>query len=397
LDEAECCTTEPVATAGQSGDMTFGSSSDNPAIYWQVIETEITPSPPYALYVGNSDSMSMTTLGDVNAYAIFELGELLAGAQVDFRAHVFSDISHNGTQEFKVVLTGEGAQDEVLYDASLHERKGWHLTHSKITIAVTGSYSVVFSYYQAGSIPGKELGVLLDNVEIRIDCSPFFECFNNSDCDDGDPCTLDTCTIGEGTASCANVASPPLQNVEEICGDGLDNDCNPATICYVLSTGDETAYLRPIPSDSTPNAFYNVAKVQDSGYTVADMITLMVVGDSTGLHALHMIIDAQGDGSGGTLEVALQGAAGLEILLHDDAPGGGNDLWDFDPASGQGTIAWTWSACCVDGMVLGMLSVEQCISFEILETEGLNGIHVWHEDKKSSSLPLDDFTICGAP
>ena len=58
-------------------------------------------------------------------------------------------------------------------------------------------------------------------------------CSNNADCDDGDPCTADTClNPGSADAVCQNLAGDCGGSEDPVCGDGtcagvsLGEDCN---------------------------------------------------------------------------------------------------------------------------------------------------------------------------
>ena len=395
IEEGECCTTKPVYLVGDSEDMEFVASSDNPTIFWHVIETDLTPSPPYALYVGNSETMSTATIGDVNAVAVFDLGNLLEGAQLDFRAHAFVNLAKTGTQLFQVVLTGEGVADTILYDSKAKKFDDWHLIHSNVTVAKESYYSLVMRYYQKGSIIGAELGVLIDNLEIRKDCSPFFECFDDSECDDGNPCTDDICNVGIGTASCMNTPTLPLEGVDEVCGDGLDNDCNPDTFCVSINAGNESIPVQPVAKNVNPATFYKAASSTGTDYAASDSLNLLVSENADKETAIHIILDKPEDGDGGNLTLQLTGAKGLDIVVYDDVPEDGSDSYIFDTNTGAGTLSWAWGACCVDGTVLAPLSVNQCILLEPKASDGIANIRVWQDASSQKTLPMVPVELCG--
>jgi hypothetical protein len=395
VEEGECCDTKPMFTVGFDGDMEFGASSDNPAIFWQVIETVLTPSPPYALYVGNAETMSTATIGDVNAVAIFDVGFMVEGSELDFRSHVYVNLAKTGTQQFQVILTGEGVPEKTLYSSVVNNFDDWHLIHANTPVTKSSNYSVVLRYYQKGSIVGADLGVLVDNLEIRTNCSPYFECFDDNECDDGDPCTVDSCNVGIGTASCVHAPGPPVDGVTEICGDGVDNDCNPETFCIDLTVGDKAQSITPVAKGVSPTAFYNMAKVADADYTASNMLNLLVSEDADAQKAIHLILDKQSDNDGGNLSLDIQGGQGMDILLYDDPPEQASDTWGYDPLTGTGNVTWVWEACCVDGLVLGHLAPNQCITFAIQQAEGLEGVQVWNDAGVSTTYPLSDITLCG--
>lgn len=397
LSEEACCETDPIAAAGETVEETFLTSSDNPVIFFSIIETPLTMSPPYALYVGNPATLSTATIGDVNASAIFPIGSLLKGAQVDFRAHVLAGLSTLGTQAFLIVLSGEGAEDIVLYDAKQAPHQEWHLTHTVVTLTESTSYAVVLNYQQVNSLPGKELGVLIDNLEIRIDCSPFFACFDASECDDGNPCTTDACKLGDGTANCTHAPSGPLPGVEETCGDGIDNDCDPSTTCFTFDGPDGGHFVHPEVTSAPVNVTYNTLKSEGAGLTLSNRVTLAMRANGNGESTLFLVADTENDGSGGTLKIAITAPVGTEVLVQDDPPGAAGDQWDYDPATGTGEISWDWSSCCVDGLALGHLGATDCVAVSVLSSAGLSGIQVWDGEGTAHHHALGDFVLCGAP
>jgi hypothetical protein len=396
VEEGECCDTQPMFTVGFDGNMEFGSSSDNPAVFWQIVETGLTPSPPYALYVGNSETMSTATIGDVNAVAIFDVGFMVEGSELDFRSHVYVNLAKTGTQQFQVILTGEDVPEKTLYNSVVTDADDWHLIHTNTPVTKSSNYSIVLRYYQKGSIVGADLGVLVDNLEIRTNCSPYFECFDDNECDDADPCTVDSCKVGIGTASCVHAPGPPLNGQDEVCGDGVDNDCNPQTFCMKLTVGDQTQNVTTVAQGVSPTAFYNMAKASEADYTASNKLNLLVSEDADGQKAVHVILDQQNDGEGGNLSLDVQGGQGMTILLYDDPPEEASDSWGYDPGTGSGNITWVWDACCVDGVVLGHLGPTQCVTLAIQQAEGVDGVQVWKDAGLSTTFPLADITLCGA-
>ncbi len=84
------------------------------------------------------------------------------------------------------------------------------------------------------------------------DCAPPPECTVDADCDDGDPCTTDTCESG----SCSNVGCPPGQ----VCGDTgcmagpectMDSDCGPTDAC-VQNTCDANGNCQQTTTQCAP-------------------------------------------------------------------------------------------------------------------------------------------------
>lgn len=235
--------------------------------------------------------------------------------------------------------------------------------------------------------------------ETNPDC-----CLLDSDCNDGDSCTKDVCS---NDGDCVHAPLPPNPKVPEICGDGIDNDCNPDTTCFTLVQNGQVTPITPVESGMGVVTFYSYKFVHDfsadTGYESEDKATVLLHKDPTGDVALMFILDEvaqqESQPDGGEMELEFSGAKGLQILVYDDIPqNGGNDEWDFDPQTGDGHFHWFWSPCCTDGVALGYLSGTFCLAMKPTAWAGINGIRVWTNPSQYTDLnPNVPFQICGSP
>jgi hypothetical protein len=220
-------------------------------------------------------------------------------------------------------------------------------------------------------------------------------CSQNGHCDDGDPCTWNYCDVNH---TCQSVGMPP-QGTGEICGDGIDNDCDPSTFCYELTTPTQTLPLTPFDGWDDAVAFYGYGWQDQAsattGYEISNQSVVFLYRDMSGNISLFYINDAVNDGSGGNLELSITGAAGLGILVYDDPP----SAWSNDTYWNDGWevyAGWQWGQCCTDGMVLGYLTQPVCLSFQIGSVKGLNGVTAWTDAGTAVGLDLStlSFQIC---
>ncbi len=205
----------------------------------------------------------------------------------------------------------------------------------------------------------------------------------------------DICNVGIGTASCMNPPTLPLEGVDEVCGDGLDNDCNPDTFCVSINAGNESIPVQPVAKNVNPATFYKAASSTGTDYAASNSLNLLVSENADKETAIHIILDKPEDGDGGNLTLQLTGAKGLDIVVYDDVPEDGSDSYIFDTNTGAGTLSWAWGACCVDGTVLAPLSVNQCILLEPKASDGIANIRVWQDASSQKTLPMVPVELCG--
>ncbi len=229
-----------------------------------------------------------------------------------------------------------------------------------------------------------------------VDC-----CKTDSDCDDGNSCTSDICDI-EG--ECHSLPKPPNPFIEEVCGDGIDNDCDPSTVCYELKQGGKTTPITPVQGTQGVVNFYSYKFVHDfsadTGYEVEDKAALLLYRDGGGNVSLIFILDEVAEQEnipdGGQFDMTLSGAMGMEILVYDDIPNqGGNDIWDFDTPSGEGYFHWWWSGCCTDGFALGYLQGTFCLDIDPHSYAGTKAIAFWATPAGPTDMSTETpFSIC---
>ena len=230
-------------------------------------------------------------------------------------------------------------------------------------------------------------------------------CLVGSDCDDGDACTVDVCSIAN---TCQYGPSPPLPGVEEVCGDGIDNDCNPETVCYSLLHDGKATPMTPITGVQSVVGFYSYMSVNtysaDTNYEVEDQAAVLLYTDPMGNVSLVWINDEVGSqeesADGGQIQVTVSGAAGMDFLVYDDIPGPGStgDTYVFDEATGEWTLTWFWNDCCTDGMAMGYLANDACVTLTVTAATGITGVTVWDSPTSKVALGPDaSFTICASP
>jgi len=176
----------------------------------------------------------------------------------------------------------------------------------------------------------------------------------------------------------------------EACGDDLDNDCDPATLCTWVEQGGEIFEADPIPGVQNPDPWYHYGSPENAsantGYEISNKTQLMLYEDDLGLLYLVVINDRYDDGSGGNVNMTVTGMEGADWVLQDD-PGEGYGGID---AAGNGWATWHWVECCTDGGILGPLETngggyEFTVQFTLLT--GINEVLI-----RSGSLlqPLAD-------
>ena len=213
-------------------------------------------------------------------------------------------------------------------------------------------------------------------------------------CDDGDPCTLNACGDAQ---TCTATPSGPLDGAVEICGDGIDNDCNPETLCFVYDDGIDAIDFFPAASDAGLEGFY----YEVVGGTLAQdgRMTITMHQNSADTRSLIILLDKEDSPKGGDLNLSYSNAFGMSVLLYDDGPNNGNDDWDLKPGEGSGKIQWVWFDCCYDGMAFGYFAPDSCVDMKVEDFENLSGVTLWSDGAlvfESEGLP-PTFSICAAP
>jgi hypothetical protein len=199
-----------------------------------------------------------------------------------------------------------------------------------------------------------------DDCDGRVD-----EGFDDTD-DDGKADCVDFDDDNDGTpdvADCAPLDRRIAPGAEEICDDGLDNDCDPETVCTILrwDNGAGAAPVTPLHITEPAADWYSYGDPVESsanvpGLAVSGTVQMGLLDrDANGLYFV-VIIDAHGDAEGGRLTMNLDGygiaSVGAEVVAHDD-PEADDDHYQWSGWAGTGEFSWKWGSCCTDGMVLG--------------------------------------------
>ena len=206
---------------------------------------------------------------------------------------------------------------------------------------------------------------------------------------------------GDGTPDgddCAPLDASINPDATEICGDGVDNDCNPETDCFTVN-GEP---LEPVEGEETPVDFYDYgggggfgSAAPNTGFEISNRTVVIFYQEADGDLALVLLHDQAGDGSNGDVTLNLSGAPGAAVVLFDDT--GETDSFDFDPDTGTGTFSWSWGGGSADGMVLGDLGAQFCITLDVTDSNNMDGYAVIGEG--GATTLIDDYdaplTLCG--
>jgi len=210
--------------------------------------------------------------------------------------------------------------------------------------------------------------------------SPPYSANNPNDCLDSDP------TVNpEG---------------EEICYDNLDNDCDPATVCYDLNG----TPITPVTGPKQVTAFYQYGNPKGSsantGFEQSNTtLFFLYQSDIPGAKlALVVIHDKANDPGGGNAHLSLSGVPGAVISLYDD-PTHACDIRTFDPIAGSGEFSWCWGGCCTDGMVLGYLPESFTMQLQLSNMSGISKARILSGDGTYTNLPkvTTPFILQGGP
>ena len=236
-------------------------------------------------------------------------------------------------------------------------------------------------------------GACLNTLQAGAGC-----CLVDTDCNDGNHCTQDICN---SDGECEFPATGPLPGVEEICVNAIDDDCNPSTLCWVAFMGANSTAIEPIKTDTGVVDFYGYNEATNSfsantGFEQSNAITILVHEDQDQNSSIVWINDLLSDGSGGSTEVDVAGAVGLQMIVKDDNDG--TDDFAFNSTTGEGNFDWSWGGCCTDGAVLGFVDEPMCIEFTFTDLNNMNAVNVWPSQVAPFNLGVpglgDTVTIC---
>ncbi|HIN85959.1 MAG TPA: hypothetical protein EYN06_05710 [Myxococcales bacterium] len=209
-----------------------------------------------------------------------------------------------------------------------------------------------------------------------LDNDGLANCIDEDDDGDGDPDELD----------CAPEDPAVNNNAEEICSNGIDDDCNPETACFTVSQNGNITDIQPFPGPKGVVSWYSYGKPKNAsantGLETSNQIVEMLYEDPTdGKIYLVLILDKASDSGGGNTLIQITGAKGAGIILMDD-PGEGGNKGTYNPVTGSGTIKWTWSSCCTDGAVIGPLQTPFCVKIKRLSESGIGNVITMNGNKK---------------
>ncbi len=216
-------------------------------------------------------------------------------------------------------------------------------------------------------------------------------------CDDGNPCTQDRCDAATG--QCVGDSLPP----GTACDDG--NACTGPDACtgggcpdkaFDLSQAGMSLTMVPLQSGTDAQSFYSydtpAPASANTGYEQSNRGSFILHEDPTGRLDLLVILDIANDADGGEVTLQLTGLAGESVLFIDD-PNIATDY--YDPNTGQYHAAW--SPCCTDGVIIGPLAGAACFTIQPLQIAGIDGWDfVDGTTGQRVALPtlMDPITVC---
>lgn len=162
-------------------------------------------------------SRRSTTLLDLAVFLLFTLP--LAAQALDRDVVLeFLPPGSGGATGYYIYATDEGTGVEEKYDAGLAVPDGDGIARTIVVLAEERSYRVSMTTYGEGGESEDSNSLVVTPVDI---CDP-------ADCDDDDPCTLDTCGEGGG---CESRFAPQGTTCDDGFVDTVDDQCNAAGEC----------------------------------------------------------------------------------------------------------------------------------------------------------------------
>ena len=170
----------------------------------------------------------------------------------------------------------------------------------------------------------------------------------------------------------ACVPTPERCNgVDDDC-DGIDDDGVP---CFFL----DGLAIEPVPSTSCGASWYGYnfpdsesANPSPDIRRSGEVVFAIQYEPSCGGAHLAVIADFPGDGSGGQLDgVFSSEPPGSANLVVADEPGECSEI-----APGTISCGWVWQSCCTDGVLIGPIASNSCITIRLDNAAGVSGLVV---------------------
>ena len=224
---------------------------------------------------------------------------------------------------------------------------------------------------------------------------------------DGWGTPVSQCMCGPDAPYSANNPSDCLDSnpdvnpgAEEICYDGLDNDCEESTVCYDL---DGTPIV-PTSGPEDVNAFYQYGNPKGSSANTGleesnTAIVILYQSEIPGTKlSLIVVLDKASDPGGGNATLTVSGAPGASVSLYDD-PTHYCDIQNWNSGLGSGSFAWCWGGCCTDGMVLNYLPDSFTMNLQFSNMTGISKVKIFSGDGNVYTLPTvtTPFVLQGGP
>jgi hypothetical protein len=232
---------------------------------------------------------------------------------------------------------------------------------------------------------------MADETFPDLDGDTIADCVDDDDDGDGDPDQSD-----------CEPANPDVHNnAEELCGNGIDDDCNPDTACLTASQGGNIWNIKPYPGTKGVVSWYSYGSPNNAsantGLEISNQAVEFIYEDPTDKkHYLVIFLDRYKDSGGGNAQIQVTGAKGAQLLLMDD-PGesGGSKI---DPVAGSGLLKWSWAPCCTDGAIVGPLQVPFCVRLNWIYGQGINAITTMDGEQKIQLGPFaEPVEFCANP
>ena len=196
---------------------------------------------------------------------------------------------------------------------------------------------------------------------------------------------------------CNDDAGDVNPGASEECGDGVDNDCNPDTLCSWVEQDGEKWEISPYEGSEKISPFYQygspAGSSSNTGLEAKEKAQFLIYEEPGGDLYLILILDKPSNSGGGKADVQFTGLYSALPVVIDDP---GETSCNPDPVAGTALCNWHWSTCCTDGGAFGPLGCGTG-DFEITATftkfEGMNGIIIRNGDGSIINLPATDKPI----